>query len=276
VRPSCVSARWPTIVGAQGEFAQGTEGPDVVITNCAYAADTLGGDDLLCVGEIVEAGDEYGNQQMKLGTTPIALKVGEKDSVELVESVRPNSTADSFVSILDHDTAAGTGLSYYTLTGRYEKTNFTSARGAKLDEDDHIRPVQNWFASRLAIPVRQRFNRLAAGLGLLTTITAAEFARQERRFQRFEAMGPGREYLDPSAETEAAQGKLRSGLTTLKIECGRRGLHWVRVLRQRALENRVSSLLKVVLDFSKGQGGQVGKTTSEGSQSGSPREETSA
>jgi hypothetical protein len=39
----------PTIIGAPGEFLQGTEGPDVVVTNGASGANTLGGDDLLCV-----------------------------------------------------------------------------------------------------------------------------------------------------------------------------------------------------------------------------------
>ena len=43
----------PTIVGGPGKFVQGTEGPDVVLTKGAYAADTLGGDDLLCVAMVI-------------------------------------------------------------------------------------------------------------------------------------------------------------------------------------------------------------------------------
>ena len=50
----------PTIVGSPGQSVEGTEGPDVVITNGAYAGDTLGGDDLLCVTEVVEYGADYG------------------------------------------------------------------------------------------------------------------------------------------------------------------------------------------------------------------------
>jgi hypothetical protein len=38
-------------------------------------------------------------------------------------------------------------------------------------------------------------------------------------------------------------------------------LHWIKVLRQMALENRLAKLLGVVLDFSKGQGGQVDGNT---------------
>ncbi len=39
----------PTIVGTPGVHILGTEGPDVVITNSAAGARTLGGDDLLCI-----------------------------------------------------------------------------------------------------------------------------------------------------------------------------------------------------------------------------------
>ena len=59
----------PTIVGAPGKFVEGTEGPDVVLTNGAYAADTLGGDDLLCVAAVIgdrpEGATEY---EFKAGT----------------------------------------------------------------------------------------------------------------------------------------------------------------------------------------------------------------
>ena len=39
----------PTIMGTAGKQVIGTEGPDVVVTNGAAGADTLAGDDLLCI-----------------------------------------------------------------------------------------------------------------------------------------------------------------------------------------------------------------------------------
>ena len=39
----------PTIVGTPGENLEGTDGPDVVLSNGAPYVDTLGGDDLVCV-----------------------------------------------------------------------------------------------------------------------------------------------------------------------------------------------------------------------------------
>lgn len=207
--------------------------------------------------------DEHGNEEVRLGSSPIAVEIGVNEDVEMVESNRPTSTANNFIDILDHDIAGGGGISYYTLTGRFEKSNYTGFRGAMLVEDGHIKPIQNWYASRQTLPIRQRFNAQAAAAGLYKSVTSAEFARDMRRYQRFDAIGAGRQLLDPAAETDAAAARMRIGLTTLKLECARQGLHWIKVLRQLAVEQRISTALGVVLDFSKGEGGKVKARDSE-------------
>lgn|GEM_PF-2202012 len=211
----------------------------------------------------LDAYDEFGNQEVKLGSSPHAVVIGPEDELKLVESNRPGANFDEFINAVDHDLAAGAGISFYSLTGRYDQTNFSSLRGALLAEQAHIVPIQGWYARNFAIPIRREYNRTAAAMGLFESVTADEFYANERYYQRLEALGAGRELLDPEAETDAALGRLRGGLSTLKIECSKRGLHWIRVLRQAALENRVAEKLGVVLDFSKGQGGQVEKTTRE-------------
>jgi capsid protein len=191
----------------------------------------------------------------------MAAQIGIDEDIKILESTRPNANADSFLSILDHDAAGAVGLSYYRLTGRYESTSYTAVRGAHLDDDAHFRPLQNWFGRGICVPMRREFQALAVASGLFNTVSPVEYRRNQRKYRRFDAIGPGREMLDPEKETEAAISKLRSGLTTLKIECARRGLHWLRVLRQVKMENRIAELYGIVLDFSKGQGGQVNDST---------------
>jgi len=207
--------------------------------------------------------DALGNEEIKLGTSPIAAEIGVNESVDLVEANRPNSTSEPFINMLDRDTAGGTGLSIYTLNGDMSRTNYTGFRGAILIEDQHIRPIQNFVARNVVIPIRRRFNVEAAASGLYSTVSASEFFGDMRRYQRVDALAPGREMLDPENETEAAIGRMRSALSNLKIECARRGLHWIRVLLQAKLENRLAQTLGVVLDFSKGQGETTKKTTRE-------------
>lgn len=201
--------------------------------------------------------DIYGNEEVRLGSSPIAVEVGIEEDVKMIESVRPNDTANNFVNILDHDAAAGGGVSYYQLTGRFDDTNYTGFRGALLSEDMHIRPLQGWFSRQVVLPIRRQFNLQAAAAGLYSTITPEEFRRETRRYQRFDAISSGRQLLDIKEETEGALAKLRGGLTTLKIECAREGLHWIKVLFQKAIEARVTSAIGLTLDHSKGEGGKV-------------------
>lgn len=205
--------------------------------------------------------DPLGRPEIELGNSPLAAAVGIDEDVKIIESTRPNTKAGEFFDLIDHDFAGGVDLSYYSLTGRFDKTNYGGFRGAMNLEDAQIRPVQLWLGRRMLMPIRKRFNQLAVATGEITSISAQQFRREQRRYQRFDLIGPGRNLLEPAAENEAVLGQLRGGLTTLKIECARRGLHWIRVLRQISLENRITDWLQVVLDHSKGQGGQVEKNS---------------
>jgi lambda family phage portal protein len=207
--------------------------------------------------------DEHGNAVVKLGNTPVAMKIGADDDIKVVETNRPNSQADSFIGILDHGIAGGANLSYYTLTGRMDQTSFSSLRGAMIQEDNSMQPLQQWFSNRLVLPVRGEFHRQAIAYDRYRNLDVTAYVDNPRKYSRFEAIAPGRDFLDPEAEINASLARLRSGQSTLQLECARRGLHWIRILIQKARENALSAHLGVLLDYSKGQGGQVTKTTSD-------------
>lgn len=199
--------------------------------------------------------DEYGNPLMKLGAG-LVFQGGPEDSIEIAESHRPNRDAAPFIAEIRTEQAMGAGISPSRLTRDYRSHSYTSARAAHLDDDAHIRPLQRFFSSKISLPVRRKVNAMAVALGLFASKTPREFRRDMARLQQFEALGPGREQLDPEKETEAAISKMRAGLSNLQIENGRRQQHWVRVLLQRVIEDQVSAALGVTLDYSKGQGDQ--------------------
>ena len=200
--------------------------------------------------------DEHGNRQFKVGHSPVASVIEPDESLEMVRQTRPNKDAPAFLSLLDRDTAAAHGFSYYRLTGDYERTNFSSSRAAKLDEDEHIKPLQDWFGCHVALPVRREFNQLAAAAGLFSTVTPSEFLANRRSYQRFDVIANGRDLLDPFKEGEARTSRLRTGLSTFKAECAKANIHWVRQLMQIAIERRVQDMFGVELDFTKAGNGQ--------------------
>lgn len=203
--------------------------------------------------------DEFGNREYKLGHSPIGSVIGTDESLEMVRSTRPNKDAPTFIKMLDRDIASAAGVSYYTATGDYEATNYTSAKGAKQDEDLHIKPLQIWFATQVALRVRREFNAMAAAGGQFKSLSLSEFRKNTRTYQRFDAIGNGRDLIDPFKEGEARTARLRTGLSTFKEECAKVGKHWIRVLMQIAVERKVSDLFGVKLDFSKGGGEPAGQ-----------------
>jgi lambda family phage portal protein len=207
-------------------------------------------------GDSGDDNDDDGNRSFKVGQSPVAATIGTDESLEMVRSTRPNKDAPAFIKLLDRDQAGGIGLSYYTLTGDYEGTNFTSTRAAKMDEDLRIAPLKSWFATQVALPMRKDFNAIAAASGAYQTLRPADFRANERTYQRFDAIGNGRDLLDPLKEGDARTARLRTGMSTFKEECAKRGQHWIKVLMQLAIEKKVRSMFGIDLDLSKpGNGG---------------------
>lgn len=200
--------------------------------------------------------DEDGNRSFKVGQSPVSATIGVDEELEMVRSTRPNKDAEPFLRLLDRDQAGGLGLSYYTLTGDYASTNFSSSRAAKMDEDGHMNPLKAWFGTHVALRMRRDFNAIAAASGAYHSLRPAEFRRNVRTYQRFDAIGNGRDLLDPYKEGEARTARMRTGISTFKEECAKGGKHWIKVLMQLALEKKVSKLFGVELDFSKAGAGE--------------------
>jgi lambda family phage portal protein len=213
--------------------------------------------------------DFLGNRQYKIGRSPVASVIGKDEELDMVQSTRPNRDAPSFIKLLDRDIAAGTPLDYYSLTGDWESTSFSSGRGSKLAEDLHVQPLQNWFATHVALRVRKDFNAIAGASGLIEAVSAADFRKNQRTYQRFDAIGNGRDLMDPFKEGEARTTRLRTGMSTFKEECAKSNKHWIRVLMQIAVERKVAKVFGVELDFSKlGSGKQDAQSDDIGSDGG--------
>ncbi len=207
--------------------------------------------------------DDYTAQQISLGVSPIAAQLGPEEKVQVVESSRPNKDAEPFFRILDHDIAGASNLSYYSLTGRFNETNYGGFRGALNLEDSQVKPVQAWLGRTMVLPVRRRWNSLAAAIGVFRTFSAAEIAREKRRFNRFDVIGPGRFLLDSDNETKGAAAEMRGGFTTIKIQAALRGYHWIRLFRQRYIENRLGNSFGLAFDYGNGGGGSQTTQTPE-------------
>jgi lambda family phage portal protein len=202
-----------------------------------------------------DTSDGDGRPFSRLGKGIIA-DIGKDDEVEQVESKRPSPLLQSLVKLMRQQESMGIGLSEIRLTGDYSSSSYTSARGAHLDDQAVFEPLQYHFGSRIVLPMRQRHNDLAVGLGKVKSITARQYEQDLYRWRCFEVFPVGREQLDPEMETEASSARIRGGISTLRDECAARGLHWRHVLRQRKYEtDKIREMgLENEINFSKGGG----------------------
>ena len=201
---------------------------------------------------------------VSMGRNPKAAVLGINERLEMVESNRPNSNAAPFLDMFTRDLANAIDVSQYSLSGDFSKTNYGGFRGALNLEHLQTVPLQDWLGRSVVLPVRQEVNRWMLANGMLRSMSARQFIREEKRLQRFDVVGPGRFFLDFDKEVEGAISSMRAGLGTLKHWCALQGFHWIKVLRQISLENKIAKVLGVVLDHSKGQGGERSTSTREG------------
>jgi lambda family phage portal protein len=202
-----------------------------------------------------ESTDRAGNPLSRLGKGIIA-DLGVDDEIKQIQSQRPSPLLDSLVKLIRQEQAMGAGMSYLRLTSDYSQSSYTSARGAHLDDQAVFVPVQNHFANRIVVPVRERHCDVLHALGMVKTIKPRQYRTDLERWRKFDFFPVGREQLDPEMETDAAASRIRYGLSTLKAECAARGLNYRKVLRQLQLEwGMIKNMgLNEFLNWSKGGG----------------------
>lgn len=195
--------------------------------------------------------DRFGNALLKLGPGVIS-RIAREDDVSVVQSNRPSKEVKPFVEFLRQEQSMGGGLSYITHTGDFSKTSFSSALGAINEEQAYIEPLQLALGHRVVCPVRERWTRYAAAYGVLRSVTASRFLKQQPRYLRLDLQPPGRARLNPLDQNEGASAGIRNGTSTLKDESGAVGRNWKRNIRQKSREQAYAQRFSVDLDFSKG------------------------
>lgn len=194
--------------------------------------------------------DENGNPVFRLGRAIVA-DLGEKDSIEPVESKKPGPNFSEFVKLLLLQEACGLNLSYANAYSDYSKTTYSSGRMGAIDCRSFYRPLQRRFGRGIIAPVYRDVITTAASLGQLSDhIGPIQFLQQRRRWLRSELQPPGWELVDPQKEVEAIRARLACGISTLQDECSALGKDWRKVLKQIALERKTQvELMGRELDY---------------------------
>jgi lambda family phage portal protein len=192
----------------------------------AAITELLGGDQ----NRYLDQKNQY-RPQMEGGTF-IPLYPGDK--LTPFTPSRPAPQFSNFVEAVLRHIGVCLGMPYELVVKDFSKTNYSSARAALLEAWRFFMARRTWIAQYWCAPVYRLWLEEAVNAGM---IEAPGFYQNLSYYCRAKWIGPGRGWIDPVKEAEAAQVRMITQISTLEQECAEQGQDWNDVLEQLAVEN---------------------------------------
>lgn len=181
--------------------------------------------------------DHYERNPAKLGGVRIPVMLpGSK--ITMNSSPRQTTSFPAFERAFINRAAARLGLTGELLTD-FSQTNYSSARAALNEVWRAIRRMSNVQAEQVMSPIYFAVMEEAFDKGYIRPPAGApDFWEMPGAYLRGRWIGPGRGYVDPTKEAEAAALRMESLISTLEAECAEQGLDYEEVLDQLERENK--------------------------------------
>lgn len=133
--------------------------------------------------------------------------------------------------------AAGIGMSYEQVSRDYSQTNYSSARASLLDAWKFFTGRSEFMANTFADPAYALWLEEAVNRGEVELPPGTpDFYEARADWVSCRWIGPGRGWIDPVKEAQAAQMKIAGNFSTLEDENAEQGRDWEEVLEQKAFE----------------------------------------
>lgn len=149
---------------------------------------------------------------------------------------RPATAFGSFVTNIYRLIGVALDLPYELLLKDFSQTNYSSARAALLEAWRSFNRRRDWFGTTWMDPLYALWLEEAVTSGKVDGVTADDFYTHRQAYLRCIWRGPGRGWIDPVKEAQAAEIRVDANLSTLEDECAEQGKDWEEVLDQRATE----------------------------------------
>jgi len=143
----------------------------------------------------------------------VRLAAGEE--MQFNNPSRPNTALDPFMRYMLREVAAGTGVSYESLSRDYSQSNYSSSRLALLDDRDLWRMLQQWFIRNFRLPLHKEWLQAAVLARAVASVHLEEYAADPRKFEAVLFKPRGWSWVDPTKEVEAYKEAIKAGFTTV-------------------------------------------------------------
>jgi lambda family phage portal protein len=144
----------------------------------------------------------------------IVERLNPREKMNFINPNRPNSNVDPFMRLMLREVAAGTGVSYESLSRDYSQSNYSSSRLALLDDRDLWRVLQLWFIRNFRMPLHREWLQQAILVRAVSTIPTEKYALDIPKYSAVRFKPRGWTWIDPEGEISAAKDAIKAGFTT--------------------------------------------------------------
>jgi len=206
-------------------FVKSNAGPSAV-------SESFGSEEL---GEFAsERSEYYKDNPVTLDGVQIPV-LGLDDSVEMQTAARDTGGFDAFTRSIMRLIAAALGLTYEELSMDFSQTNYSSARAALLIAWQETLALRGLIEAQIAWPFFVAWLEEAFDLGEVEIPAGAPaFYDAVDAYAEGSWRGPGRGYIDPTKEIDAAAARIEAGVSSLEDECSDQGRDWRDVAQKNA------------------------------------------
>lgn len=155
------------------------------------------------------------------------------DKVTSFTPNRPNSIFGDFVETIAREIGVATGMPYELIMKDFSKTSYASVRAALMEAWRFFSGRRKWICDYWLQPVYELWLEEAVNRGM---VSAPGFYANRAAYYDAEWIGSAKGYVDPVREAQAAEDRMRIGVSTLEREAAEQGSDWEELLEQRAHE----------------------------------------
>lgn len=167
---------------------------------------------------------------------PALITIPPGTRVNTVAPGRPNPAFDAFMKAALRHIAAGMNMPYELLLKDFSQTSYSSARAALLEAWRYFNGRRRWITDYFLRDVYDLWLEEAVNSG---RVQAPGYYERRYAYARARFLFGGRGWVDPVKDAQAAEIRLRAGLSTLERECAEQGEDWEEVMDQQQTERQM-------------------------------------
>jgi lambda family phage portal protein len=170
------------------------------------------------------------------------LPIAPGDKMNPFLPTRPASGFGAFVENIHRIIGVALDMPYELLMKDFSKTTYSSARAAMLEAWRSFNRRRDWLGTMWLDPIYGLFLEELVNDG---RIDAPGFYENRAAYLRCRWIGPGKGWVDPVKEAQAARERISARVSTIEDECAEQGKDWEEVFEQLAREEEKRKELKL-------------------------------